>query len=54
MPEGVMVLRCWGLISWLTEGSLFTFPWGGDWDPYDCWGVMEGLGGTHFLLVTSC
>lgn len=26
MLDGVRVLRCCGLMSWLTEGSLLTFP----------------------------
>lgn len=33
MLDGVSVLRCWGLMSWLTEGSLLTFPGVGEVEP---------------------
>lgn len=33
MLDGVRVLRCWGFMSWLTEGSLLTFPWVGEQEP---------------------
>lgn len=33
MLDGVSVLRCCGLISWLTEGSLFTLLCGGEVEP---------------------
>lgn len=36
MLDGVSVLRCCGLISWLTEGSLFTLPCGGEVEPKGC------------------
>lgn len=26
MLDGVSVFRCWGFMSWLTEGNLLTFP----------------------------
>lgn len=33
MLDGVSVLRCCGLISWLTDGSLFTLLCGGEAEP---------------------
>lgn len=33
MLDGVSVFRCWGFMSWLTEGSLLTFPWVGEQEP---------------------
>lgn len=44
MLDGVSVLRCWGLMSWLTEGSLLTFPWVGELEPKEGWGGIEVLG----------
>lgn len=44
MLEGVSELRCWGLMSWLTEGSLLTLPWGGELEPKVGWVGMVLLG----------
>lgn len=47
MVVGVRALRCWGLISWLTDGSLFMLFIlfrGGELLPYEDWDCIEVLG----------